>query len=64
MYKRQEIGRDPSEIGRSIGIDLKRIDKADELVEAGATEITLPLNGPNYDMSLVKEWIAWRDTKE
>ena len=37
---------------------------ADELLEAGATEITLPLNGPNYDMSLVKEWIAWRDTKE
>ena len=60
----KEIGRDPSEIGRSIGIDLKRIDKADELVEAGATEITLPLNGPDYDMSIVKEWIAWRDSKD
>ena len=60
----KEIGRDPSEIERSIGIDLKRIDKADELVEAGATEITLSLNGPDYDMSIVKEWIAWRDSKD
>ena len=39
-------------------------DKADELVEAGATEITLAVNGPGYDLTKVKEWIAWRDSKE
>ena len=59
-----EVGRDPNEIQRSIGIDIKRIDLADDLLEAGATEVTLAVNGPGYDLSLVKEWIAWRDSKE
>ena len=60
----EKVGRDPSEIGRSIGIDVKRIDLADALLEAGATEITLAVNGPSYDLTQVKEWIAWRDSKE
>ena len=60
----EKVGRDPSEIGRSIGIDIKRIDLADDLLEAGATEITLAVNGPSYDLTQVKEWIAWRDSKE
>ena len=60
----EKVGRDPSEIEKSIGIDINRLDKADELVEAGATEITLAVNGPGYDLSQVKEWIAWRDSKE
>ena len=51
-------------ISRSIGIDIKRIDLADDLLEAGATEITLAVNGPSYDLTQVKEWIAWRDSKE
>ena len=56
-------GRDPKEIERSIGIDIKRIDKADDLLEAGATEVTLAVNGPGYDLAPVKEWISWRDSK-
>ena len=59
----KEIGRDPKEIERSIGIDINRIDKADALLEAGATEVTLAVNGPGYDLSPVKEWISWRDSK-
>ena len=59
----KEIGRNPKEIERSIGIDIKRIDKADDLLEAGATEVTLAVNGPGYDLSPVKEWISWRDSK-
>ena len=35
----------------------------DELIEAGATEVTLAVNGPGYDLTDVKEWIAWRDSK-
>ena len=53
----------PKEIERSIGIDINRIDKADALLEAGATEVTLAVNGPGYDLSPVKEWISWRDSK-
>jgi probable F420-dependent oxidoreductase len=59
----KELGRDPKEIKRSIGIDIKRIDLADELLEAGATEVTLAVNGPGYDLTDDKEWIAWRDSK-
>ena len=58
-----KFGRDPNEIKRSIGIDIKKIDLADDLLEAGATEITLAVNGPGYDLTQVKEWIAWRDSK-
>ena len=54
---------EPKEIERSIGIDINRIDKADDLLEAGATELTLAVNGPSYDLSPVKEWISWRDSK-
>ena len=58
----KEIGRDPKEIERSIGVDINRIDKAEALIEAGATEFTLAINGPDYDLSKVKEWISWRDS--
>tara|TARA_B100001123_G_scaffold435490_1_gene564143 strand:+ start:295 stop:1116 length:822 start_codon:yes stop_codon:yes gene_type:complete len=57
-----EIGRNPKDISRSIGVDKERIDKADELVAAGATEITLSINGPDYDFGAIKEWISWRDS--
>ncbi len=49
--------KDPSEL------TLNRIDKADDLLEAGATEVTLAVNGPGYDLSPVKDWISWRDSK-
>ena len=58
------IGRDPSEIERSAGCDADKLDaNADALVEAGATQITIGLNGPAYDMSVIGDWIAWRDEK-
>ena len=37
-------------------------DKAEALIEAGATEFTLAINGPDYDLSKVEEWISWRDS--
>jgi alkanesulfonate monooxygenase SsuD/methylene tetrahydromethanopterin reductase-like flavin-dependent oxidoreductase (luciferase family) len=54
-------GRDPSEIERSIGIDPKMMDKADEYAAAGANEITIGLNGPSFDMGPVRELLAWRN---
>jgi hypothetical protein len=56
-----EVGRDPQAIGRSIGIGLGRIDRADAYVAAGVTEFTLGLSGPDYDLASVPDWIAWRD---
>ncbi|MGH8957786.1 MAG: LLM class F420-dependent oxidoreductase [Acidimicrobiia bacterium] len=58
-----EVGRDPQEIERSVGIGLGRIDRADALVDAGVTEFTLSVSGPEYDLELVPDWIAWRDDR-
>ncbi len=36
----------------------------DELVDAGATFITLGFDGQtNYDLAPVAEWVAWRDER-
>lgn len=59
----EEAGRDPAEIERSAGIDRDKIDQADGLVDAGATQITIGFGGPNFDLSVIDEWIAWRDDK-
>ena len=56
-----KVGRDPSEIERSVGVNPAHIDQADAWHEAGAVEFTIGLNGPDYDMGPVKEWLAWRD---
>ena len=56
-------GRDPSQIDRSIGIDPKMIEQADEYVAAGANEITIGLNGPGYDMGPVRELLSWRNSR-
>jgi len=56
-------GRDPSQIDRSIGIDPRMIDKADEYTAAGANEITIGLNGPDFDMGPVRELLSWRNSR-
>jgi hypothetical protein len=32
-------------------------------VEAGATLFTIGVDGPDYDLTLVKDWISWRDAR-
>lgn len=55
--------RDPAVVERSVGAKLGDIDQADELLEAGATQITLEIRGPGFDLAGLDEWIAWRDGK-
>jgi hypothetical protein len=62
------VGRDVSEIEISVGVldtaaPARTLQDADELHELGATLFTLGLNGPDYDISVVPEWLAWRDQK-
>lgn len=54
-----EQGRDRTEIEISAGIDPKRVDQADAMAAAGVDEITLGLNGPDYDLGAVREWLDW-----
>jgi alkanesulfonate monooxygenase SsuD/methylene tetrahydromethanopterin reductase-like flavin-dependent oxidoreductase (luciferase family) len=56
-----KVGRNANDIERSIGVNPAHIDRAAEWLDAGADEITLGLNGPDYDMAPVMDWLAWRD---
>lgn len=59
-----DIGRDPGDIQRSCGAAVSKIESGDELVEAGASLITLGLDGDtDFDFGPVAEWLAWRDDK-
>jgi probable F420-dependent oxidoreductase len=58
-----DIGRDPGEIERSVGVSAPPQDVADGLVAAGASLFTIGVGGPDYDQGLVKEWVAWRDAQ-
>ncbi|MGH8946988.1 MAG: LLM class F420-dependent oxidoreductase [Acidimicrobiia bacterium] len=59
-----DIGRDPSEIERSCGAKPTTPEIGDDLVEAGATFITLGFDGrTSYDLAPVKDWLAWRDER-
>ena len=59
-----EIARDPAEIERSCGASAKKPGLGDDLIDAGATMITLGFDGDmGYDLTPVSEWLAWRDER-
>lgn len=55
------IGRDPQEIERSAQIFPHQYDKLDEYLAAGITHLICGVPGPDYDLSPLREFIAWRD---
>ncbi|WP_353808340.1 LLM class F420-dependent oxidoreductase [Agromyces sp. SYSU T00194] len=59
----EKVGRDTS--GIVVSNELARADdeKADAYYDAGVRMFTLGLNGPDYDVTEVKRWLAWRDAK-
>ncbi len=58
-----DIGRDPSEIEHSVGTpDGDPTQLAPPLLEAGATLFTVGLGGPDYDLTKLKAWLAWRES--
>lgn len=58
-----EVGRDPGEIERSVGMGTDRAPDADAdaLVGLGVTLFTTHASGPDYDLTLLREWLSWRD---
>ncbi|GAA1645140.1 LLM class F420-dependent oxidoreductase [Georgenia ruanii] len=58
-----DIGRDPGEIERSIGVSRPPEEVGEELVAAGASLFTVGTSGPDYDLTLLGRWLAWRDAR-
>ena len=58
-----EVGRDPAEIERSVGVKPSRVEDADRYHDIGTRQFTLGLSGPDYDLGPVKEWLSWRDER-
>jgi probable F420-dependent oxidoreductase len=58
-----EEGTDPAAIERSVGVEAKRLGQADDFLAAGVNQITIGMSGPNYDMSILHDWLDWRNEK-
>lgn len=56
-----EVGRDPSEIERSLGVQGDPEDLGPKLRDLGITMFSIGVGGPDYDLSELRAWIAWRD---
>ncbi len=59
----RKVGRDPGKIERSTTIRPNQIKDADRYVENGIEHLMLGFSGPDYDLSPLKELIAWRDSR-
>jgi probable F420-dependent oxidoreductase len=58
-----DVGRDPSEIEVSTAVDKAPEEIGGTLHDLGANLFTVGVGGPDYDLSLLKQWITWRDAQ-
>ncbi len=56
-------GRDPAEIERSVGAEGAPEATGDRLFDLGVRLFTVGISGPDYDLSPLQDWIAFRDAK-
>jgi probable F420-dependent oxidoreductase len=58
------VGRDPGDIERSAHVISQHpAPHGDALLKDGATLFTVKSSGPKHDLSMLREWLAWRDAK-
>jgi alkanesulfonate monooxygenase SsuD/methylene tetrahydromethanopterin reductase-like flavin-dependent oxidoreductase (luciferase family) len=58
-----DVGRDATRIERSAGVSRAPEETAGAMVAAGVTLFTVGVSGPDYDLSLVEDWVRWRDAQ-
>ncbi|KNX36988.1 LLM class F420-dependent oxidoreductase [Luteipulveratus halotolerans] len=57
-----DVGRDPSEIEISVNAGTSTPQEYGDAHRAlGASLFTLPVGGPDYDFTPVRQWLTWRD---
>jgi probable F420-dependent oxidoreductase len=56
-----EIGRDPAEIERSVLVGGNPYEEGTSLQAFGASLFVTIVRGPDYDLTELRQWIAWRD---
>jgi probable F420-dependent oxidoreductase len=62
-----EVGRDPAEIELSVGVRGESAKLGPALLDQGVSLFTTDLgftpgaDGPTYDLTALRDWIAWRD---
>jgi probable F420-dependent oxidoreductase len=56
-----DVGRDPAEIERSVGVQGSPEESGAQLRELGISMFTVGVGGPDYDLGSLRDWIAWRD---
>jgi probable F420-dependent oxidoreductase len=57
-----DLGREPSEIERTVAISGDEVGNADSYVEAGAEHLIV-MTGQPFDMSPLEALVAWRDRR-
>ncbi|MDM7853892.1 LLM class F420-dependent oxidoreductase [Cellulomonas alba] len=58
------VGRDTASlVERSVAVSRPPSEVGEALVDAGVTLFTVGLSGPDYDLSTVAPWVAWRDSR-
>jgi probable F420-dependent oxidoreductase len=58
----REVGRETSEIERTVSIDAEELGQLDDYMAAGANHIILEVDAP-WDMEPVKRLLEWRDAQ-
>ncbi|MDQ3505614.1 MAG: LLM class F420-dependent oxidoreductase [Actinomycetota bacterium] len=54
--------RDPSEITRSVTMKGHPSESAQPYLDAGSRLFVLSQSGPDYDVSVLTDWLSWRDS--
>jgi probable F420-dependent oxidoreductase len=58
-----DAGRDPAEIEIAVGVDGSPDELGPKLRSLGVSLFTVGTGGPGYDLSKLRDWIAWRDAQ-
>ncbi len=59
-----DVGRDPAEIERSVGAGDDPAETGQALLDLGVTLFTVGTGGPDFDLSALRKWLAWRDAQQ